>query len=165
MLARALMFTAMWIAAGLVSDADQPKPSELPATFPGGRLVWQKAAVELHVDQMPEKRKLLMPRLNNRMKSLYVKGMTPEDSKLKFKPLLTQWEITLPKSVGESPVVVFETIEPIVFPSTPFVIQQEADQAIVLPAHHAVTHGELLRFEPQPAQEHGWLLGESQRLV
>lgn len=116
-----------------------------------GRIVQQKNTLELHVDTVPDDRNLLIPRLNNRLKKLSLKG-GPDEAELSFRPLIDQWQITLPKSLATdaNPIVVFETFEPIHVPVKPRVVAQLDTGAVELPAHESVTHGRLLRYEPQP---------------
>lgn len=106
--------------------------------------------LQLHVDTIPENRTLLIPRLNNRLHSLTVKDAdTPVD--LKFRPLIDQWQISLPESLTEQkPVILLETYETLDVPTEPRTVEQSESGIIELPAHKAVTHGRLLRFEPQP---------------
>lgn len=122
-----------------------------PADVSWGRIVARKSTLELHVNKLPENNVLSFPRLNNRMKSLHLAGKTEEESQLKFKPEITTWEITLPNERANfSGVVIFETLEPIELATKPHVVRQSKDGGITLPAHHVVTHGKLLRYEPQP---------------
>lgn len=122
-----------------------------PADVSWGRIVARKSALELHVKKLPENNVLSFPRLNNRMKSLYLAGKTEEASQLKFKPEINTWEITLPKEQADfSGVVIFETLEPIELSTKPHVVRQSRDGGVTLPAHHVMTHGKLLRYEPQP---------------
>ncbi|NQV23631.1 MAG: hypothetical protein HQ518_04600 [Rhodopirellula sp.] len=123
-----------------------------PAEVSWGRIVARESALELHVKKIPANRVIAFPRLNNRMKSVYLQGKTEEQSKLKFKPEINTWEITLPDNLptDATPVVIFETLEPIELATKPHVVQQSRDGGVTLPAHHVITHGKLLRYEPQP---------------
>lgn len=132
-------------------DKEQQAVTSFPADAHWGRIVARKSALELHVQKLPANRVISFPRLNNRMKSVYLEGKTAEDSKLKFKPEITTWEVTLPKELGDfSGVVIFETLEPIELATKPHVIKQSKNGAVTLPSHYVITHGKLLRYEPQP---------------
>ena len=125
------------------AESGLPKPAWGHLTVDGNRL-------ELHVESIPEDRKLLIPRLNNQIRSLSLKNT---DATVAFKiwPLIDEWQITLPKSLPvEQPIVVLETYERIYVPVEPRVIAQSKSGVIALTAQEAVTHGRLLRFEPQP---------------
>lgn len=133
------------------TQADDKPVTSFPADVSWGRIVAQKSALELHVKKPPTNRVISFPRLNNRMKSVFLEGRTPEESKLKFKPEITTWEVTLPKDLGEfSGVVIFETLEPIELATKPHVVKQSKNGAVTLASHYVITHGKLLRYEPQP---------------
>lgn len=132
-------------------DKEQQVVTGFPADTHWGRIVARKSALELHVQKLPVNRVISFPRLNNRMKSVYIEGKSPEESKLNFKPEITTWEVKVPKELGEfSGVVIFETLEPIELATKPHVIKQSKNGAVTLPSHHVITHGKLLRYEPQP---------------
>ena len=129
---------------------DKPVTS-FPADVSWGRIVAKKSTLELHVKKLPTNRVISFPRLNNRMKSVYLEGKTTEQSKLKFKPETTTWEVTLPEELGEfSGVAIFETLEPVELATKPHVVKQSKDQSVTLASHYVITHGKLLRYEPQP---------------
>lgn len=131
--------------------ADDKTAMKFPAETPWGRIVAKETALELHVRKLPDNRIVSFPRLNNRMKSVYIEGQTAEQSKLRFKPEVSTWEVTVPRETGDfSGVIVFETMEPVHLPTKPYVVKQSNNGEITLPAHHVVTHGKLLRYEPQP---------------
>ena len=133
------------------SSADEKPVTSFPADVSWGRIVAKKSALELHVNKLPATRVISFPRLNNRMKSVYLEGKTEEESKLKFKPEITTWEVTLPKELGDfSGIVIFETLEPIELATKPHVVKQSKDGDVTLPSHYVITHGKLLRYEPQP---------------
>ena len=115
---------------------------------PWGGLEAKGKVVELRVSSIPADRQLLMPRLNNRMKSLTVKGADELSKQLKFKPLLVEWQISLPKGLKDvaTPTIVFETLEPVYLPTKPRHVKPLKSGEIVLAAHDVVTHGRLLRF-------------------
>lgn len=132
--------------------ADDKAITNFPADVAWGQIVARKSALHLHVRKLPENRMLSFPRLNNRMKSVHFDRQSAEESKLKFKPEITTWEITLPKDLPSdaTPVVIFETLEPLELATRPHVVKQSKDGTVTLPAHHVITHGKLLRYEPQP---------------
>ena len=133
------------------TQADDKPITSFPADVSWGRIVAQKSALELHVKKLPTNRVISFPRLNNRMKSVYLEDKTPEESELKFKPEITTWEVTLPKELGEfSGVVIFETLEPIELATKPHVVKQSKNGVVTLASHYVITHGKLLRYEPQP---------------
>lgn len=142
---------SIFITMALPLEADNKPVSRFPAQTEWGHIVARPSALELHVDRLPDNRTISFPRLNNRMKSVYIAGQTEKESRLKFKPEITTWEITLPEELDEfTGVIVFQTLEPIKLALKPYVIQQSENGIITLPAHHVVTHGKLLRYEPQP---------------
>jgi hypothetical protein len=132
--------------------ADDKAITSFPADTSWGQIIAHKMAIHLNVNKIPDNRIISFPRLNNRMKSLQLSGQTEKDSKLKFKPELTTWEVTLPADMpaDAQPVVIFQTVEPIQLATKPHVVQQSKDNSVTLPAHHVITHGKLLRYEPQP---------------
>lgn len=145
-----LAITIFVVPPSPLKGDDKPL-KEFPAQTSWGHIVARPSALELHVERLPDDRTIAFPRLNNRMKSVYIAGQTSEESRLQFKPEITVWKVTLPKEADDfSGVVVFETLEPIQLASKPHVIRQSKNGTITLPAHHVVTHGKLLRYEPQP---------------
>ena len=133
------------------SSADDKPITKFPADVSWGRIVAQESALELHVNKLPASRVISFPRLNNRMKSVYLEGKTEEESNLKFKPEIATWEVTLPNVPSEfSGVVIFEALEPIELATKPHVVKQSKNGDVILPSHYVVTHGKLLRYEPQP---------------
>ncbi|QDS87920.1 hypothetical protein EC9_21030 [Rosistilla ulvae] len=139
------------IIACALAQADDPATSPTTTQETWGEIVWKPKSLELHVESLPDDRKISFPRLNNRMKSLHFQGEDPEQTKLKFRPEPKTWDITFPKEAQpQGKVVVFETLEPVLLAEKPHRISQSEDGSFTLPAHHAVTHGTLLRYEPQP---------------
>lgn len=104
--------------------------------------------VQLKVDQTPDGGRLNLPRLNNRMKEVRVAGMP--DMKPQLKPEIDHWVISLPKGAKAPLVVELETIEPVRYCEEAYVVKQTDAKQLLLPAHHAETHSQMLRFEPQP---------------
>ena len=123
---------------------------------PWGTIQVHSDFVEFHVESLPADRTLAFPRLNNEMKRLFIKdplgnSEPAEYEALRFTPLVQIWQIIVDKKFDfQSGVIVFETKQPVQWSPEPVVLPQSQDRSIVLPAHHAVTHGKLLRYEPQP---------------
>ena len=146
-----IIISSLYVSALSESRADDKAITSFPADTDWGRIVARDSSIELHVKTIPGSRVISFPRLNNQMKSLYLDGKSPEESNLKFKPELTTWEVTLPKDLADtSPLIIFETLEPVELAIKPHVVNQSDDGSVTLPAHHVVTHGKLLRYEPQP---------------
>jgi hypothetical protein len=124
--------------------------ADLPAKQPWGEIKSLPQALELLVAKVPDDRTIFFPRLNNRIKQVYIKGSTAEKSNLKFQPEIETWKLTLPGDFTAGSSVVVEMMEPICYASGIYLVEPTSDGTIVLPAHHAVTHGSLLRYEPQP---------------
>lgn len=112
-----------------------------------GSIEFQGSEVVIEVKTEPAKRKVMIPRLNNRMKTLSADG---SEAKLKFVPEPEEWVITLPKTLAIPATLRLTLLEPARLCAEPFVVQANDSGVIELPAHHAITHGEKLRFEPQP---------------
>ena len=116
-----------------------------------GVLMRKGNVLYLHVNKVPENGVLSIPRLNNEIVKVFLADNVEKE--LKYKPLVKTWEITIPKERRQSekaPHVVIELKEPAHFPSIPIVVSEDENGLVLLPAHHAVTHGKLLRYEPQP---------------
>lgn len=100
-------------------------------------------------DKLPKSGELVFPRLNARLEAVHWLGHP--DSKLTLRPDPNVWRIKLDNLPAEQRVVVVKLLDPIV-PDRgveTIVVDSGAD-TVSLPAHFAVTHGEKLRFEPQP---------------
>lgn len=108
------------------------------------------SAVYLAFDKVPSGAKFVFPRLNNPTKRVYLLGK-PE-TELSLRPDVKEWIITLPKELpqGAEPLIVVQTIGRPHLPTTPQRIKPTDQGLLVLPAHKALTHGEKLRYEPQP---------------
>ena len=115
-----------------------------------GEIRWQTTGLELHVTKPPPNGTISIPRLNNPVQAVYLKNDKQKNA-LKLKPETKFWIISLPKSSAntETTVVVRTKGQPHI-PKRPRVIKQSADGSITLPAHEGVTHGKMLRYEPQP---------------
>jgi acetyl esterase/lipase len=102
--------------------------------------------VEIQIGEIDKQTKIEVPRLNNPMGKAFVKGT---DTEVPLKPLLTTWELKVPAAASGKRVVV-ETIGQPHLPVLPRIVSAEPAGTITLAAHDAVTHGKLLRYEPQP---------------
>ncbi|MDA1051873.1 MAG: hypothetical protein O3C40_15510 [Planctomycetota bacterium] len=109
-----------------------------------------KGAVYLKLADWPASNKVAFPRLNNPTKNVYLLGKP--DAELKLTPEPSKWIIDLPKTLpaGARPVVVVKTIGTPHLPRVPERIAADDAGVLIMPAHKAVTHGEMLRYEPQP---------------
>ena len=113
-----------------------------------GRIEWKENAVRLIVQTWPADGKLAMPRLNNPIGAVYLEGDAAKTA-LKFEPNVADWTVHRPAN-REGNVVVIETVGKPRRAGEPVVTDPAADGSITLAAHDAVTHGRLLRYEPQP---------------
>lgn len=125
--------------------------TEPPTATPWGRIEWKAGAAHLCVDAWPADGKLPLPRLNNPIGPVYALGDASKTA-LRFEPGVADWTVYRPKgSEGKAPeVVVVETVGAPRPVGDPVVSEAGADGAVVLPAHVAVPHGKMLRYEPQP---------------
>lgn len=107
--------------------------------------------LKMDITQIKPKEKILIPRMNNRLKTVYF-AHDAERKPLELKPGVNEWEIRLPQKnkVTLPASVIVEFKEPPYLPVKPKVIQEQQKQQIVLDAKDAVVHGKMLRFEPQP---------------
>jgi hypothetical protein len=107
--------------------------------------------VELLILRQPEGGVLQIPRLNNPIKVAYVRGDAAK-SPLNLTPGVREWSIDVSRvpggAVGQT--VILETVGRPHVPTIPRIVGASPDGSIVLGAHDAVTHGENLRYEPQP---------------
>lgn len=106
--------------------------------------------LKLKVKKEPAENKLDIPRLNNRIGSVFLDG-DKERKALKFWPEIDHWLVTLPKN-AKYPLAVIVDIKdgaPYI-PAEPRIVQADPDGVVNLHAFDAVTRGEKLRFEPQP---------------
>lgn len=101
--------------------------------------------------KLPEDRKVLLPRLNNPVESAAA-TLGNENEGLTVKPLVGQWQYTIPKTFTLTPNadIHLKTIGLPWLPTIPQIVSPDAKGALVLPAHSAEVMGELLRYEPQP---------------
>jgi hypothetical protein len=135
--------TAAWL---LVAAALAPQDGKTS----WGRVEYKADAVHLYIDAWPADGKVAMPRLNNPIGTVYLVN-DPAKTLLGFQPNLTDWTITKPKSAGAGPDVVVVEVKGKPRPAgDPVVAEPAEDGSLTLAAHHAVCHGRLLRYEPQP---------------
>ncbi|MDH3719052.1 MAG: hypothetical protein OES79_13120 [Planctomycetota bacterium] len=141
----------MLVANGVEQQGDAAAGQKLfPIQTAWGEIRRGNNQLELHIDQLPDDRTVSIPRLNNPIGAVYLKA-EPQKRPLQLKPGTTDWQITLPKtSTAAISVVVVETKGPVYVPLRPRVVSPAHDGSITLHAHDAVTHGKLLRYEPQP---------------
>ena len=133
------------------SLADEPASGVEPV---GLELDWGEmrllpSAVDLTITRKPAGKAIEIPRLNNRIGAVYRQG-DAKKKPLNLKPLVKTWSVQLPPDAEAGTVIIVETKEPPQLPENAQPITPNEQGDVVLPAHAAVTHGKLLRFEPQP---------------
>ena len=146
-------FTAVAIIASSAT-ADEPDARRQSQPFldslPWGRVCSVESTLILQIDQAPPDGTITVPRLNNPVKAVYFRGMP--DQQLELKAQVHEWEIHFPSErqaeSGQAIVVQLEGTP--YLPKEPRVVQPGSDGRYRLAAHDAVTHGESLRYEPQP---------------
>jgi hypothetical protein len=126
----------------------QNEPAPVKTSW--GKIEWRADSALLTIDAWPPEGKVAMPRLNNPIGNVYLVN-DPAKAALGFQPNLEDWTISRPKSSSGGPDVVVVEVKGKPRPSgAPVVSEATDDGTVLLPAHHAVTHGRLLRYEPQP---------------
>lgn len=115
-----------------------------------GKIELKPDAVHLHIETWPADGKVAMPRLNNPIGTVYLLN-DPAKGALGFQPNVEDWSVSRPKAPPDGPqVVVVEVKGKPRMAGDPVVGESAEDGSITLPAHNAVPHGRLLRYEPQP---------------
>lgn len=115
-----------------------------------GRLQWGSGGLELHIDRMPQERRVRLPRFRNSFGDMTVAGVSA-DAWARIAPEVTYWEARLGKDAPQPPfVLAIETVGEPTLALQPVIAKADAGGRIVLPAAFADVHGEMLRFEPQP---------------
>ncbi|HLY74708.1 MAG TPA: hypothetical protein VKU80_11375 [Planctomycetota bacterium] len=115
-----------------------------------GRIEWKGDSALLHIETWPPEGKIAMPRLNNPIGSVYLVN-DPAKAPLGFQPNPDDWTVSRPKSSTGGPDIVVVEVKGKPRPAgDPVVSQASEDGRILLPAHQAITHGKMLRYEPQP---------------
>jgi hypothetical protein len=138
-----MVHRAAWLLLAVALNPQEGKT-------PWGRVEYKADAVHLYVDAWPADGKVAMPRLNNPIGTVYLVN-DPAKAPLGFQPNLSDWTITKPKTAGAGPDVVVVEVKGKPRPAgDPVVTEPAEDGSITLAAHHAVCHGRLLRYEPQP---------------
>jgi len=140
----------------MVDDMDNFFRSELKVTNNSvietakgkyGTLTVYRDRVEVHVPKGVER--VFIPRLTTPMKTAYLKG-DEKKTPLKLWPEIAEWRITLAKgSNTDGTSIVVETVGQSRVLNLPSVVS-ESKTGVILPAHHGMTFGQLLRYEPQP---------------
>jgi hypothetical protein len=124
-----------------------------PTVTDWGEVQWLDRSLELHVAdaRLPKSGTVRIPRLNNPVAAIYLRG-DKDRAPLMLTPHVAEWEIALPAGPEQfgRMVVVIETVGPPRLASKPRVLDPAANGVITLPAHEVITHGENLRYEPQP---------------
>jgi acetyl esterase/lipase len=108
-------------------------------------------SLDLLIHRQPAGGVLRIPRLNNPVKIAYVRG-DQSRTPLTLSPGVREWTIAGDqlKSGAQGQTVIVETVGRPHLPVLPRIIGAAADGSVTLAAHDAVTHGEKLRYEPQP---------------
>jgi hypothetical protein len=139
-----MKLTALALAALLSLQADPPLKTAW------GRIEWKADALLLYIDAWPADGKVSIPRLNNPIGTVY-RVNDPSKTPLGFQPNVADWTISRPKTPVEGSDVVQVEVKGKPRPAgEPVVADPAEDGSILLPAHVAVPHGKLLRYEPQP---------------
>lgn len=103
--------------------------------------------LELNVAKSVKGGSVSIPRWNNPIGPVYLKHDSAKQE-LRLRPGVVDWTIALPKGFATG-VIVVETKGRPWLPTIPRVVSG-SHQEITLHAHDAVTHGQLVRYEPQP---------------
>ena len=117
--------------------------------MPWGEMQLRPRSLELVIDEKAKGRPIEIPRMNNRVGKIYVK-QDADRTPLAIKPGVKTWGIDLPPTPAGGVTVVVETEERPYLPVIPRIVPESEDGSVNLPAHESVTHGDTLRFEPQP---------------
>lgn len=135
---------ALVLAAGLCLQETAPLKT------PWGRIEWKTDALLLYIDAWPADGKVAMPRLHNPIGTVYSMN-DPAKTPLGFQPNVGDWTVSRPKSSAGGPDVIIVEVKGRPRPvGEPVVAEAVEDGSIVMPAHLAIPHGKLLRYEPQP---------------
>lgn len=91
-----------------------------------------------------------LPRLNNPLGNVFLRGDAAK-TPLQFTPQVDEWQITLPDGARKGKqAVILEIVGTPHLAGEARVMEAAKDGVVTLPAHEAVTHGDVLRYEPQP---------------
>lgn len=140
-------FAVLMITCGIVLNCNA---DETHSRLQGNadKLVVDGKILEYHFQEIPKTGELRIPRLQARMQSVFWKG--DPQSKLTLKPEPTTWVIPLSNPPAAERVVVLELLDQPEHWTEPTTIRASANMPVELPAHFASTHGDKLRYEPQP---------------
>lgn len=140
------------------SKSDRAKPDGMPLDaekFPELKLTagtaWRTAkSVIIALDELPADKKLMVPRMANVVERILWIGGDPQVT-MTLRPEIEHWVVDLTDPPEGGPKLVELKVEtpPLAFTQQPIASADE-DGVISLPARYATTHGEKLRFEPQP---------------
>lgn len=131
------------------NSSPQPETKRFPIQKEWGTITALPQGLKLDILQTGPLRSIQIPRMNNRIKTIYFAG-DAEKKRLILKPGIQEWEIQLPKTLPEPASVIVAFKEPPYLSVKPKVIQENQQQQVILDAKDAVVHGKLLRYEPQP---------------
>jgi len=135
---------------GETNSSTQTDIWQFPIQKKWGTISALPQGLNLEITQLDSKEKILIPRMNNRLKTIYL-AHDSEINPLTLKPGIEEWEIQVPKTEQPRPMsVIVEFKEPPYLPTKPKVIQEDQNQQLTLDAKDAIVHGKLLRYEPQP---------------
>lgn len=136
-----------------------PSAQIINRTFPlqkiWGTISALPQGLKLSITRRESNDKVLIPRMNNRIKQVYLAHDT-DKKPLTVKPGIDEWEIQIPPINQHQPdhpqsiSVIVEFKESPYLPLKPKVIQEVQNQPLILHAKDAIVHGKLLRYEPQP---------------
>jgi len=118
--------------------------------LPWGVARSQGHTLYFYVLDLPADRRISFPRLHNSLRTIRLGGHVQP---LGLKPNVASWDITLPKSASRMLVPVLKLDldgSPRVAATRPPTVKPGASGTIILHARDAITHGGMLRFEPQP---------------
>lgn len=114
-----------------------------------GEIAFVPEGLDLHV-QKPVTGVAKIPRMNRPVGPIYLKGDEKKGA-LTLNPGLADWSIVLPKSLIEAGQGIVRVEGPgLDLLELPRVISPDETGSVTLAAHDGVTHGQLLRYEPQP---------------
>lgn len=147
--------TALCFFYGFKAYGDtNPSVQIINKTFPlqkkWGTISALPQGLKLSITRREPNEKVLIPRMNNRIKQVYLAHDT-DKKPLIVKPGIDEWEIQIPKANQPPSIsVIVEFKESPYLPLKPKVIQEVQNQPLILHAKDAIVHGKLLRYEPQP---------------
>lgn len=141
-------------AAALATDK---RPSGIPAEAilrpdlgTADRPVWcSGSSLFIAVPGTAGQQVAVIPRLPCRLKQLSWLGLSPDDT-ITLRPEPTEWKIEAKTVPATDAVLVMELLDPVPGELTRPIIVPNVAGRLELPAHFADTHGDKLRFEPQP---------------